>query len=52
MGSASPRKKSPKKEAPKQFFKDGLKLDIAQLAAAGYIEVQDGKMRLLIDMES
>jgi hypothetical protein len=32
MGPASPRKESPKKDAPKQLLKDGLKLDIAQLA--------------------
>jgi hypothetical protein len=50
MGPASHRKESPKKEAPKQLLKDGLKLDIAQLTEAGYIEVQGGKMRLVIDM--
>jgi hypothetical protein len=38
--SASPQQKAP------------LKLDIAQLAKAGYIEVHDGKMRLVIDVET
>jgi hypothetical protein len=32
--------------------KEAVKLDIAQLAQAGYIEVKDGKMRLVIDMET
>jgi hypothetical protein len=31
--------------------KETLKLDIAELAKQGYIEVQDGKMRLVIDVE-
>lgn len=29
-----------------------LKLDIAELAKQGYLEVQDGKMRLIIDVEN
>jgi hypothetical protein len=36
---------SPKQQEP-------LKLDIAQLAKSGYIEVHDGKMRLVIDVEA
>ena len=28
-----------------------LKLDIAELAKQGYLEVHDGKMRLIIDVE-
>jgi hypothetical protein len=32
--------------------KELVKLDIAQLAQAGYIEVKDGKMRLVIDVET
>jgi hypothetical protein len=32
--------------------KEAVTLDIAQLAQAGYIEVKDGKMRLVIDMET
>lgn len=31
--------------------KEPLKLDLAELAKQGYIEVQDGKMRLVIDVE-
>jgi hypothetical protein len=31
--------------------KETLKLDIAELAKQGYIEVQNGKMRLVIDVE-
>lgn len=32
--------------------KEPVKLDIAALAEQGYLEVQDGKMRLVIDMDS
>ena len=31
---------------------EGLKVDIAALAEAGCIEVQDGKMRLVIDLDA
>ena len=35
--------------APKSS--EGVKLDLAELAKAGYLEVQDGKMRLVIDVD-
>lgn len=37
---------------PTSVQKETVKLDIAQLVQAGYFEVQDGKMRLVIDVET
>ena len=41
---------SPPKKA--EGAMDGLKVDIAALAEAGCIEVHDGKMRLVIDLDT
>ena len=46
------RRSGGRMSATPQKKKEAVKLDIAQLAEAGYIEVQDGKMRLVIDVET
>lgn len=48
MGSAS---SGSVKETISTTTREPFKLDIAELAKQGYLEVQDGKMRLVIDVE-